>query len=58
MAPNEPNKADIIAARELMLNWLTPAFRKTVRAGEMDGTGLFERAMAQLIRERAQGGEE
>lgn len=52
MAPNEPSRADIIAARELMLTWLTPAFRKPVLAGELDGYGLFNRAMAQLLRER------
>jgi hypothetical protein len=52
-APNEPTPSDTIAARELMLTWLTPAFRKPVLAGELDGFGLFNRAMAQLIRERA-----
>lgn len=55
--PNQPTHADIIAAREIMLQSLTPAFRKPVLAGELDGYGLFNRAMAQLIRERA-GNEE
>lgn len=52
-APNEPSKSDIHEIRERMLRWLTPAFRKPVMAGELDGFGLYRRAEAELIRERA-----
>ncbi len=58
MSPNEPSKADILAAREIVKQWLPPSFRKAIDAGDLDGFGLFERAMAQLIRERTAGGDE
>jgi hypothetical protein len=54
-APNKPTQADILAAREIMKSQLTPAFRNAVDAGELDGYGLFNRAMEQLIREREAG---
>jgi hypothetical protein len=54
-APNEITRADTLAARELMKGWLTPAFAKAVDAGELDGFALWDRAIAQLIRERGEG---
>ena len=51
-SPNQPTQADILEIRQRMLHWLTPAFRTTVEAGEMDGTGLYHRAEAEMIRER------
>ena len=51
--PNEPTPSDTIAAREIVKTMLPPSFRKAIDAGELDGFGLFNRAMAQLIRERS-----
>lgn len=51
-SPNQPTQSDIHEIRQRMLRWLTPAFRTTVEAGEMDGTGLYHRAEAEMIRER------
>lgn len=51
-SPNQPTPSEVQAIRDRMLLWLTPAFRKTVMAGEMGGTGLYLRAETQLIRER------
>ena len=55
--PNEPTREDILAAREIMKGWLTPAFAKPVDAGELDGFALFNRAMAQLIKDRTEASE-
>lgn len=51
--PNTPTQSDILAIRERMKCWLTPAFATAVDAGELDGWGLYQRAEAELIRERA-----
>ena len=50
--PNQATHADILEIRERMKRWLTPAFRKAIDAGELDGHGLYRRAEAEMIRER------
>jgi hypothetical protein len=51
-APNLPSQADILAAHDLMKTWLPPSFANDIDAGKLDGFGLYNRAMAQLIRQR------
>lgn len=52
-APNKPTHEDIIAAREIVKTMLPPSFARAIDRGELDGFGLFERAMEKLIKERA-----
>lgn len=50
--PNEFSQSDILAAREIIKRWMTPAFAKDIDAGKLDGFGLFKRAEAMLIQQR------
>ena len=51
-SPNLPSQSDIQSIRDRMKRWLSPAFARDVDAGLLDGFGLFQRAEAELIRER------
>ncbi len=51
--PNRPSLTDTLAAREIVKTMLPSSFAGHIDEGRLDGFGLFERAMAQLIRERA-----
>ena len=55
--PNQLTQADKLEIRERMKRWLTPSFVKDIDAGLLDGFGLYQRAEAELIRERAGEGE-
>lgn len=56
-APNQSTQSDKQEIRERMKRWLTPAFAGDVDAGKLDGWGLYQRAEAEMIRERKQEGE-
>ena len=48
--PNTPTPEETLAAREIMKGWLTPAFVKAIDNGDLDGFGLFNRALGQMMR--------
>jgi hypothetical protein len=50
--PNQFTHSDILAARELMIEMMHPAFANDIRAGKLDGTGMHKRAEAMLIQRR------
>lgn len=50
--PNQPSKSDILAARNRIKQWLPPSFAKDIDAGLLDGWSLYNRAMADIMRER------
>ena len=48
--PNQPTPEETLAARELIKGWLPTSFVKAIDAGQLDGFGLFNRALAELMR--------
>jgi hypothetical protein len=53
--PNVPTESDILAARKLMKGWLPPSFAGDIDAGKLDGFGLYNRAMKEIIRAVKEG---
>lgn len=55
--PNQPSKADIIAAREIAKSRTHPAHGGDIDAGKWDAYGAVQSALAELIRQRTDEGE-
>ena len=50
--PNQPNRADILAAREIVKQGVPKSHWRDIDAGQWDAYSKVQGALAQLIRQR------